>query len=293
MDQMIIATAWNKQIRVIVAVTTELVIEAQKRHDLWPTASAVLGRALTGGLLMASNLKESQKLTLRFLGDGPCGAVLVDANSSSMVRGYLQEPHVQLPPTSQGKLDVAGAVGKGMFVVSKDLGFGDPYSGQVPIQTGEIASDIAYYYAVSEQIPTAMGLGVLVKPDHSIQSAGGYLVQLMPGTSEEESAELEHRLHHLPSPTEMISEHPSADHLLYHLFNEDEVEILETRDVSFQCSCNRERLENIFGSMSSDDLSEMIQQDEPIETICHFCRERYVFLPEEIQRILNQKTPLK
>lgn len=289
LDHMIIATAWNDKVRVLATITTELAETARQKHDLWPTAAAVMGRALTGGLLMGANLKESQKLTLRFLGDGPCGAVIVDSNVNGEVRGYVQEPHVNLPPTSTGKLDVGNAVGKGSLVISKDLGFGDPYTGQVPLQTGEIAADIAYYFAVSEQTPTAIGLGVLVHPEGYVQSAGGYMVQMMPGATEEETAELEHRLHHLPSPTEMITVNSSAEYILHQIFRSDEIRVLETRDVSFKCNCNRDRLLSILGSLENQDLQEMIDQNQPVEMICHFCREKYNFEPQVLVRILNEK----
>jgi molecular chaperone Hsp33 len=292
MDHMIIATAWNDKVRVLATVTTELAETARKKHDLWPTAAAVMGRALTGGLLMGANLKESQKLTLRFLGDGPCGAVIVDSNVNGEVRGYMQEPHVDLPPTAAGKIDVGSAVGKGSLIISKDLGFGDPYTGQVPLQTGEIAADIAYYFAISEQTPTAIGLGVLVDPDGSVNTAGGYMVQMMPGATEEDTAELEHRLHHLASPTEIISEKSSAEHILHQIFHPDEVRILETRTVSFQCNCNRDRLSAILGSLEIHDLQDMIDQNQPIEMICHFCREKYYFEQQELVRILNEKASI-
>jgi len=292
MDHMIIATAWNDKVRVLATVTTGLVEIARQKHDLWPTSAAVMGRALTGGLLMGANLKESQKLTLRFLGDGPCGAVIIDSNVNGEVRGYMQEPHVNLPPTISGKLDVGSAVGKGSLVISKDLGFGDPYTGQVPLQSGEIASDIAYYFAVSEQTPTAIGLGVLVDPEGYIHSAGGYMVQMMPGATEEDTAELEHRLHHLSTPTEILNENPSAEYLLHKIFRPEEIRVLETREVSFRCNCNRERLLHILGSLEIHDLQEMIDDAQPVEMICHFCRAQYNFEPQELLKILNEKVSI-
>lgn len=292
MDHMIIATAWNDKVRVLTAVTTDLAEIARQKHDLWPTSAAVMGRALTGGLLMGANLKESQKLTLRFLGDGPCGAVIIDSNVNGKVRGYMQEPHVNLPPTAAGKLDVGAAVGKGSLVISKDLGFGDPYTGQVPLQSGEIASDIAYYFAVSEQTPTAIGLGVLVNPEGQVQCAGGYMIQMMPGATEQETEELEHRLHHLLSPTEILKENPSAEFLLHTIFRPEEARILENRSVSFHCNCDRERLLHILGSLENHDLQEMIDENQPIEMTCHFCRAQYYFEPQEIQKILNQKVSI-
>ena len=292
MDHMIIATAWNDKVRVLTTVTTDLAEIARLKHDLWPTSAAVMGRALTGGLLMGANLKESQKLTLRFLGDGPCGAIIIDSNVNGKVRGYMQEPHVNLPPTAAGKLDVGAAVGKGSLVISKDLGFGDPYTGQVPLQSGEIASDIAYYFAVSEQTPTAIGLGVLVDPEGHVQSSGGYMIQMMPGATAEETAELEHRLHHMASPTEILHENPTAEFLLHTIFRPEETRILETREISFHCNCDRQRLLHILGSLESHDLQEMIEENQPVEMTCHFCRTQYYFEPQEIQKILSQKVSI-
>lgn len=292
MDQMIIATALQGSLRVLTLLSTDTVETARIRHQTWPTATAVLGRALSGGLLMAANLKEEQKLTLRFLGDGPVGAVIVDCNDRGEVRGYVQEPEVHLPVTPYGKLDVGAAVGQGTLVVSKDLGFGEPYVGQVPIQNGEIASDIAYYYAVSEQTPTALGLGVLVGTQNEVQAAGGYFIQLMPGASDEVLDSLEERLFNLKSPTEILRENPSAEYLLNRIFSENEYEILEKRNISFKCTCNTQRLKDLLGSLDSAELEEMIAQEENTEMICHFCRQRYEFTKEELRQILSEKASL-
>ncbi|MCE5195794.1 MAG: Hsp33 family molecular chaperone HslO [Negativicutes bacterium] len=288
-DHLIIATACNGQIRALAAVTTGLVEEARQRHDCWPTAAAVLGRSLTGGLLLGAILKKGQRLTLRVLGDGPCGAVVVDVDDSSHVRGYLQEPHVNLPATSAGKLDVGGAVGKGFLAISKDLGFGDPYVGQVPLQNGEIATDLAYYFAVSEQIPSAVGLGVLVNPDGQVKTAGGYLLQMLPGAAPDLAEMLEQRLAAAAMPTELIQEVETAEAMLKRFFSADELTILETREVYYQCNCSRERLQQILMSISDDELQEMTAKQEPVEMICHFCRTAYYFQPEEISALRKRK----
>jgi|SRR5665647_641011 len=288
-DHLIVATACNGQIRALAAVTTGLVEEARQRHDCWPTAAAVLGRSLTGGLLMGAILKQGQHLTLRVLGDGPCGTVIVDVDDSSNVKGYLQEPHVNLPATSAGKLDVGGAVGKGFLAISKDLGFGDPYVGQVPLQNGEIATDLAYYLAVSEQIPSAVGLGVLVNPDGSVKTAGGYMLQMLPGADSDVIEKLEKRLSEVPVPTELIQEVETAEEMLKRFFTAEELTILETREVHYRCNCSRERLQQILMSVSDDELQEMAVKQEPVEMICHFCRTAYLFQPEEITALRKAK----
>lgn len=292
MDKIIIGTALDNNLRIIAISAKGTVETARMRHETWPTATAVLGRALIGGLLMSASLQDEQKLTIRFLGDGPVGAVIVDANAEQQVRGYVQEPQVHLPPTFDGKLNVGGAVGQGNLIVSKDLSLGEPYIGQVPIQSGEIATDLAYYYAVSEQTPTVLALGVLVGRDSQVEVAGGYLIQLLPGAPDEIVPDIERRLTDFPNVTTLLKENDSPEYLLSKIFNPDEFEILEKRDVEFRCTCNRERLKDLLGTLEVSELEDMIAKEEETEMICHFCRQRYEFTPEELRLILNEKADI-
>ncbi|MGE5654075.1 MAG: Hsp33 family molecular chaperone HslO [Bacillota bacterium] len=287
-DHVLIATAADGFVRALAAVTTDTVSEAQRRHDSWPTATAALGRTLTAGALMGAMLKDKQRVTLRVLGDGPIGAIVVDADHNGNVRGYVQEPHVHLAPNEAGKLDVAGAVGQGYLHVIKDLGLREPYQGSIPLVSGELAEDFTHYFAVSEQTPSAVALGVLVGTDNQVQASGGFLIQLLPGASEQIASALERQLQGLPSVTEMISGHLDAEGILRRALSEMELRILETRPTRFSCSCNRKRLEGVLISLGSDELASMEEEQGGAELTCHFCRHVYQFSKEELQELRRQ-----
>ncbi|MED5019562.1 Hsp33 family molecular chaperone HslO [Paenibacillus chibensis] len=286
-DCLIRGTAMNGRVRAFAVRTTVLVEELRRRHDTWPTATAALGRTLTAGAMMGAMLKGDERLTIQVKGNGPLGQIVVDANAKGEVRGYVNEPHVHLPSNSMGKLDVAGAVGReGFLHVTKDLGLKDPYRGSVPIISGELGEDFTYYFAVSEQTPSAVGLGVLVAPDNSVIVAGGFIVQILPGLSDEELTLIEQAVGAMPPVTSLLDQGLELDEMLRRLL--PDVEILEQMDISFQCHCSRERVEQTLVSLGKSELEQLIEEDGQAEVVCHFCNEKYTFEKEELQQILNK-----
>ncbi|MEC0373223.1 Hsp33 family molecular chaperone HslO [Paenibacillus chibensis] len=286
-DCLIRGTAMNGRVRAFAVRTTVLVEELRRRHDTWPTATAALGRTLTAGAMMGAMLKGEERLTIQVKGNGPLGQIVVDANAKGEVRGYVNEPHVHLPSNSKGKLDVAGAVGReGFLHVTKDLGLKDPYRGSIPIISGELGEDFTYYFAVSEQTPSAVGLGVLVAPDNSVIVAGGFIVQILPGLSEEELTMIEQAVGAMPPVTSLLDQGLELDEMLRRLL--PDVEILEQMDISFQCHCSRERVEQTLVSLGKSELEQLIEEDGQAEVVCHFCNEKYTFEKEELQQILNK-----
>src|SRR5699024_1055514 len=231
-DYLVKALACNGEIRAYAVRTTNTVSEAQQRHDTWVNASAALGRSITAGVMMGAMLKGEQKLTIKIEGDGPLGPILVDSNAKGEVRGYVTNPHVQLPQNTVGKIDVAGAVGRNGFLsVVKDVGMKDHFTGQVPIVSGELGEDFTYYFVASEQIPSAVGVGVLVNPDHTILAAGGFIIQVMPGASDETITMIEENMKKIPAVSTMIEKGLTPEEILYQLFGQDKVQILDTLDV--------------------------------------------------------------
>ena len=233
-DYMVKSIINDGMFRAYVVDATNLVQEAQTRHDTWSASSAALGRSLVGTLLLASSvLKGEEKMTVRIQGDGPVGGIVVDGNANGTVKGYLQDPHVHLPLNSKGKIDVAGAVGTtGTLSVTKDLLVGEPFTGQVELVSGELGEDFTYYLAQSEQIPSAVGLSVFVNPDNSIEVAGGFLIQVLPGASDEAITDLETKLSHLPLISQLLQEHKAPEDILYQLFEQDTVKI-EKNGIAF------------------------------------------------------------
>ena len=287
-DYMIKATANDGQIRAVAVVTTELVEEARKSHDTFPTASAALGRALTGILLLGSTLKGSDTLTLRIIGDGPLGGLITQVGAESLVRGYVQEPHTHLPSTPQGKLDVGGAVGKGFLYITKELGVGEPYTGSVPLVSGEIAQDITEYLATSEQIPSVCALGVLVDTDNSIKAAGGFLIQVMPGAEEDIIQTIEDQLATITPLSQMVADGLTPEEILLEVLGHSEIKILEKTEVGFKCTCSRERLEKVLISLGREELRAMLEEQGQAELCCHFCNKFYEFSGEDINRLLAE-----
>ena len=289
-DKLIRGTAKDGQIRVIAAITTELVGEATKTHECSPTASAALGRMLTGGVLMGAMLKnESDKLTLQINGGGEAKGVIVTAQADGKVKGYIGNPKVELPLNSKGKLDVGGAIGKnGDLRVIKDMGLKDPYVGQVPIYTGEIGDDLAYYFTASEQTPSAVALGVLVDKDLSTKAAGGFIIQMMPGASEFLADIISYRLEEIPSVTSMIEKGMSIEEILEYVFEDMDLKIYDSIVPEFKCDCSRDRIERVLMSVGKKDLQEIYEDGKNEEILCHFCNKGYEFTPEDIKRLMDE-----
>lgn len=289
MDKLIRATAQNGDVRIIGAITTDLVQEASKIHNCTPTAAATLGRMLTAGSLMGALLKNtSDSLTIQISGKGEANGVIVTAHSDSSVKGYIGNPEVDLPLNSIGKLDVGGAIGKdGFLKVIRDMGLKEPYIGQVPIQTGEIGDDLAFYFTVSEQTPSAVALGVLVDTDHSIKAAGGFIIQMMPGVSEFITDIVSFRLQEIPSVTSMISEGMDIESILKYIFEDMGLKIHEEIKPEYKCDCSRERVERALISIGRKDLQELYEDGKSEEILCHFCNEAYVFTNEDIKELLQ------
>ncbi|MCY6960369.1 Hsp33 family molecular chaperone HslO [Clostridium brassicae] len=289
-DKLIKAVAKEGQVRVIVATTTNLVNEGVKLHNCAPTAAAAFGRMLTAGSLMGSMLKsEKDAVTLKILGGGSAKGVVVTSHSNAGVKGYIGNPSADLPPNDLGKLDVSGIIGKeGNLFVIRDMGLKEPYIGQVPIYTGEIGDDLAYYFTVSEQVPTAVGLGVLVDRDLSIKYAGGLIIQMMPGADEMLADLITFRLQDLGSITKAMSEGKDAEDILNFLFDDMEIKILDTMEPTYKCDCSKERVERALISLGREQLKEIRDENKTEELKCHFCNKSYKFTPEEIDEILKE-----
>ncbi|ANS45569.1 Hsp33 family molecular chaperone HslO [Bacillus cereus] len=286
-DYLVKALAFDGEVRAYSVRTTNTVSEAQRRHDTWRTASAALGRSLTAGTMMGAMLKGDQKLTIKVEGNGPIGPILVDAHANGDVRGYVTNPHVDFEGTEQGKLRVYQAVGtEGFVTVIKDIGMREPFIGQSPIVSGELGEDFTYYFAVSEQTPSSVGVGVLVNGDDSVLAAGGFILQIMPGAQEETISFIEDRLQKIPPVSTLIEQGLSPEELLYAVLGEDKVKVLETMDVQFNCTCSRERIESVLISLGKTEL-EQIREEEETEVHCHFCNERYKFSKEDITNLIE------
>lgn len=286
-DYLIKTTVYDGMVRAYAATTTEMVEEARRRQDAWATASAALGRSLTITALMGAMLKGEDNLTVKVEGNGPLGAIVIDGNARGEVRGYVQNPHVDFPSNEHGKLDVKRAVGEeGVLSVVKDLGLKDYFTGQVPIVSGEISEDFTYYFATSEQIPTAVGAGVLVSPDHSILAAGGFIVQLMPGASDEIITKLEQALADFPAVSKLIEAGNSPEQILERLFTGEVINFHEKMPVSFKCKCSHERMTNAIKGLGAIEINAMIKEDQGAEATCHFCNEVYNISEEELRGLL-------
>ena len=280
------ALACENMVRVTAVVTTDMVAEAVRLHRLMPVGAAALGRALTAAAIMSNMLKnEKDRLTLQIKGDGPLGGILVTGDSDANVKGYVNNPACDLPIRADGKLDVSGAVGRGYLQVIKDIGLKEPYIGLVALVSGEIAGDLANYFAVSEQINSAIALGVLVNTDGTVAGAGGYMLQLMPGASEECITFLEELISILPSVTTLISEYESIDELILKIFENKNVTFLDSSPCAYRCDCSRERMEKNLITIGKNDLEELAQEPQT-ELLCHFCDKKYVFSSEEIKKLV-------
>ena len=279
----------NSQIRAFAAVTTDMVETARQNHNTSPVATAALGRLLTGGAMMGAMMKgEKDLLTLRIHAGGPLQGITVTADSHGNVKGYVGNPDVCIPANSKGKLDVAGAVGVGFMDVIKDMGLKEPYVGQVALQTSEIAEDLTYYFATSEQVPSAVGLGVLMNKNNTVRQAGGFIVQLMPFAEESTIAKLEENVQKITSVTNLLEEGHTPESLLEKVLEGFDMEINEKVPTEFYCNCSRERVEKALISIGRKELNEMIQEGKSIEMNCHFCNKNYEFTVEELKEILRK-----
>jgi molecular chaperone Hsp33 len=289
-DYLIKALAFDGQIRAYAVTTTGMVSEAQKRHDTWPTASAALGRAMTASTMMGMMLKgENNSVTVKIEGGGPIGLILVDSNTKGETRGYVTNPHTHFESNSQGKLDVARAVGKdGFLSVLKDIGMREKFTGQVPLVSGELGDDFTYYFASSEQVPSAVGVGVLVNPDYSIKASGGFIIQVMPGAADAIVDLLDERIKAIPPISRLIEQGMTPEDILYQLLGEDQVKILEKSPIRFQCTCSHERFGKAIVSLGEKEIKDIIEEDGQAETNCQFCNESYTFTKEELTELLNQ-----
>ena len=287
-DYIIRATAANSQIRAFAAVTTDVVETARKAHNTSPVATAALGRLLTGGAMMGTMMKgDKDILTLQIHAGGPIQGITVTADSKGNVKGYVGNPNVCIPANSKGKLDVAGAVGVGFMNIIKDMGLKEPYMGQVALQTSEIAEDLTYYFATSEQVPSAVGLGVLMNKDNTVRQAGGFIVQLMPFAEESVIAKLEENVQKINSVTNLLEEGHTPESLLEKVLEGFDIEINDRMDTKFYCNCSKERVEKALISIGRKELNELIQEGKEVEMNCHFCNTNYVFSVEELKEILR------
>lgn len=289
-DSLIKSVVGDGLFRAYAIDATGVVQEAQRRHDTWSAASAALGRSLVGTLLLASSvLKGDEKMTVKIQGDGPVGAIVVDGNANGTVKGYLQEPHVHLPLNTNGKIDVRSAVGSTVtFSVTKDMPQGKPFTGQVPIVSGELGEDFTYYLAQSEQIPSSVGLSVFVNSDNSIAVAGGFLIQVMPGANDEAISALEHQISQLPLVSELLRQNKSPEDILNLLFPDQEIKILDKMPVAFKCDCSKERFAKALASIPRSDMEQMIAEDHHAQAVCHFCGNKYEYSETDLKKILLQ-----
>lgn len=288
-DYIVRATAANHQIRAFVATTKGLVEEARKAHNTSPVATAALGRLLTAGSMMGSMMKgEKDLLTLQIKCSGPIGGLTVTADAKANVKGYVYHPEVMLPPNAKGKLDVGKALDLGVLSVIKDLGLKEPYVGQTQLVSGEIAEDITYYFANSEQVPSAVALGVLMNKDNTVKQAGGFILQLMPFAEEAVITKLEEKIAAIDSITSLLDNAMTPEKILDYVLGDFGVEIMDTLPTQFHCNCEKKRVEKAIVSIGRKDIQEMIDDGKPIEVNCHFCNKNYKFELEELKDIIKR-----
>ena len=288
-DYIVRATAGNNQIRAFAATTKDVVEKARQAHNTSPVATAALGRLLTGGAMMGSMMKnDTDMLTIQIKCDGPIKALTVTADRHGNVKGYVENPNVMLPPNKQGKLDVAGALDLGVLSVIKDMGLKEPYVGQTILQTSEIAEDLTYYFATSEQVPSSVGLGVLMEKDNTVKQAGGFIVQVMPFVEEEVLSKLEENIKKISSVTAMLDRGYTPENILEEVLEGLDVEFTDTAPTQFYCNCTKERVEKAIISIGKKDIQEMINDGKEIEVNCHFCNTNYTFSVEELKEMLKR-----
>ena len=286
-DYIVRATAAQGQIRAFAATTRGLTEFARNAHNTSPVATAALGRLLTGGAMMGIMMKgEKDLLTIKIEGDGPIQGLTVTADSRGNVKGYAFNPEVMLPPNARGKLDVGGALGVGVLTVIRDTGLKEPYVGQTILVSGEIAEDLTYYFATSEQTPSSVALGVLMNKENTVRRAGGFIIQLLPGASEEIISGLEKTLGGMAPVTSLLDQGMTPEQILDHVIGDYGLEIQDRLPVQFACSCSRERIEKALVSVGRQELQSMIDDGETIEVNCHFCNKHYPVAVEELKALL-------
>ena len=289
-DYIVRATAAGETVRAFAIRSTNLTAEAREIHHTFPVVTAALGRLLSAGAMMGSMMKgENDKLTIQVKGDGPIGQRTVTVDSHGNVKGFPADPSVDIPLKRAGKLDVGAAVGRGTLTVSMDLGLKEPYNGQVEIQTGEIGDDLAYYYTVSEQTPSVVGLGVMVDRDSSVKHAGGFIIQIMPDAAEETVSALEAKIAEAGPVTEMMEEGMSPEDILAYYLGDLDLKITEKLPVRYYCGCSKEKVAGALATISTEDLEELINDGEEIEVKCYFCNSAYKFSTDELKEIADSR----
>lgn len=287
-DYMIRATAAGGQIRVFAITSKEMTETARKHHGTSPIMTAALGRLMSGAVMMGAMMKgDKDLLTIKMSGSGPAKGITVTADSQGNVKGYPQVPDVVLPANAQGKLDVGGAIGAGILTVIKDMGLKEPYVGQIALQTGEVADDLTYYFATSEQVPSSVGLGVLMNKDNTVKRAGGFIIQLMPFTDEETIDKLEKQIGKMSSVTALLEKDDMPEVLLKEILGEIPFEVTDKMDTRFYCNCSKERITKVLAGIGKEDMKEMIAEGDPIEVCCDFCNTNYTFETDELKEIIK------
>lgn len=287
-DYIVRAMAANHQLRIFAASSKNLVERARQIHGTSPVATAALGRLLTAGSMMGSMMKgDKDILTLQIQCGGPIGGLTVTADSKANVKGYVKQPVVILPPNAQGKLDVSGAIGPGFLNVIRDIGLKEPYNGQTHLVSGEIAEDLTYYYATSEQVPSSVGLGVLMDKDNTVKQAGGFIIQVMPDADDEVIDRLEKSINSIKSVTDMLESGMGPEDILEYIIKDGSVEILEKIPVQYYCNCSKDRVSRVISSLGRSGLQEMIEEGSPVEVNCHFCNSHYVFDMEDLKKLIR------
>ncbi len=287
-DYIVRATAADHQLRAFAVTSKDIVEKAREIHNTSPVATAAIGRLLTAASMMGSMMKgEKDVLTLQIECGGPIGGITVTADSNADVKGYVNNPNVILSPNAQGKLDVSGALGPGFLNVIKDIGLREPYNGQTHLVSGEIAEDLTYYFATSEQVPSSVGLGVLMDKDNHVRQAGGFIIQVMPDTDDEVIDKLETRLGEVHSVTEMLDKGMTPEDILNYVLEGMDVEILETVPTQYKCDCSFERVSKVIASLGKKELQEMIDDGKPVEVNCQFCGSHYKFDTEQLKEFIK------
>lgn len=285
-DYIVRAIAADGQIRAFAATTKNMVEEARARHNMSPIAATALGRLMTGGAMMGTMMKsDADILTIQVKGNGPIGQMTVTSDAQGRVKGFVSNPEVMLP-LKDGKMDIAGAVGIGVLSVIKDIGLKEPYVGDTILITSEIADDLTYYFATSEQVPSSVGLGVLMSKDNTVHEAGGFIIQLMPDATEELIDNLEKRIKEITSVTEMLQQGMTPEQILSHILGDMGLKILDTIPTEFYCNCSKDRVSKAVMSIGEKELQSMIDDNKPIEVNCHFCNSHYTFSVEELKEML-------
>lgn len=288
-DYLIKALAFDSTIRAYAVTTTEAVGEMQRRHYSWPTATAAIGRTMSATVMMGAMMKGEEKLTVKVDGNGPLGAIVTDADAKGHIRGYALNPQTHFDLNEHGKLDVRRAVGtEGMLTVVKDLGLRDMFTGQTPIVSGEVAEDFTQYFVVSEQVPSAVALGVLVNPDNTVKASGGFILQVMPGATDETITELEQRISQMEPISKMIDRGLTPEEVLEEVLGKENVRVVDQMEVNFDCNCSKERFGTAIKSLGEEEILTMMSEDGQAEAECHFCLEKYVYSKEELKDFVDE-----